>query len=76
VIRILKFEIFLASTGYPTGKITCASMCNILYPQVNIGNPTYIFFVDEYEYGMVLPNGYIPVVIPTHESKSLWIFVS
>jgi hypothetical protein len=50
---------------YPTGKITHAgtSMGKILYPRAYMGNPMgRIFYV--YGYGMVLPDGYVPVAIP------------
>jgi hypothetical protein len=30
-----------------------------------MGNPTGRFFFDGYEYGMVLPDGYVLVAIPT-----------
>jgi hypothetical protein len=67
VIGILEFNYFLAGTGYPTGKNTRAGtgMGKILYPRVYMGNPTGRVFFDGYGYGMVLPNGYVPVAIPT-----------
>jgi hypothetical protein len=40
-------------------------MGKILYPRVYMGNPTGIIFFDGYGYGMVLPDGYVPVAIPT-----------
>jgi hypothetical protein len=68
VIDILEFKTFLAGTGYPTGKNTRAGtgMGKILYPRVYMGNPTGRMFFDGYGYGMVLPDGYVPVAIPTH----------
>jgi hypothetical protein len=41
VIDILEFETFLATMGYPTGKITrtCTCMSKILFPRADIGNP-------------------------------------
>jgi hypothetical protein len=66
VIGILEFNSFLAGTGYPTGKNTRAGtgMGKILYPRVYMGNPTDRIFFDGYGYGMVLPDGYVPVAIP------------
>jgi hypothetical protein len=63
----LEFKTFLAGTGYPTGKNTCAGtgMGKILYLRVYTGNPTGIIFFDGYGYGMVLPDGYVPVAIPS-----------
>jgi hypothetical protein len=63
VIGILEFNSFLAGTGYPTGKNTHAGtgMGKILYPRVYMGNPTGRIFFDRYGYGMVLPDGYVPV---------------
>ena len=67
MIGILEFNSFLAGTGYPTGKNTRAGtgMGKILYPRVYMGNPTGRIFFDGYGYGMVLPDGYVPVAIPT-----------
>jgi hypothetical protein len=67
VICILEFNSFLAGTGYPTGKNTRAGtgMGKILYPRIYMGNPTGRIFFDGYEYGMVLPDGYVPVAIPS-----------
>jgi hypothetical protein len=67
VIDILESKIFLAGTGYPTGKITRAGtgMGRILYPRAYMGNPTGTSFFDGYGYGMTLPDGYVPVAIPT-----------
>jgi hypothetical protein len=67
VIGILEFNSFLAGTGYPTGKNTRAGMGmgKILYPRVYMGNPMGRIFFDGYEYGMVLPDGYVPVAIPS-----------
>jgi hypothetical protein len=66
VSGILEFNSFLAGTGYPTCKNTRVgtSMSKILYPRVYMGNPTGRIFFYRYEYGMVLPDGYIPVAIP------------
>ena len=66
MIGILEFKTFLAGTGYPTGKNTRAGtgMGKILYPRVYMGNPTGRIFFDGYGYGMVLPDGYVPVAIP------------
>jgi hypothetical protein len=33
-----------------------------------MGNPTGRIFFDGYGYGMVLPDGYVPVAIPTPET--------
>jgi hypothetical protein len=43
----LKFTSFLAGTGYPTDKNTCAGtgMGKILYPRVYMGNPTGTIFL-------------------------------
>ena len=67
MIGILEFNSFLAGTGYPTGKNTRAGtgMGKILYPRVYMGNPTGRIFFDGYGYGMVLPDGYVPVAIPS-----------
>jgi hypothetical protein len=67
VIGILEFKTSLAGAGYPTGKNTRAGtgMGKILYPRVYMGNPTGRIFFDGYEYGMVLPDGYVLVAIPT-----------
>ena len=68
MIGILEFKTFLAGAGYPTGKNTRAGtgMGKILYPRVYMGNPTGRIFFDGYGYGMVLPDGYVPVAIPKH----------
>jgi hypothetical protein len=65
VIGILKFNSFLAGTSYPTGKNTRSGtgMGKILYPRVYMGNLTGRIFFDGYGYGMVLPDGYVPVAI-------------
>jgi hypothetical protein len=49
---------------YPTGKITHAGtgMGKILYPRAYMGNPMGRIFYG-YDYGMVLPDGYVPVAI-------------
>jgi hypothetical protein len=67
VIGILEFKIFLTGTGYPMGKNTRAGtdMSKILYPRVYMGNPMGTIFFDKYGYGMVLPDRYVPVAIPT-----------
>jgi hypothetical protein len=69
VIGILEFKTFLAGTGYPTGKNTRAGtgMGKILYPRVYMGNPTGRIFFDGYGYGMVLPDGYVPIAIPKYK---------
>lgn len=51
MIEILEFEIFLG-------------MSKILNLRANMGNLISIFFVDVYEYRMVLPDRYILVFIP------------
>jgi hypothetical protein len=68
VIDILEFKTFLASTGYSMGKIARAGtgMGRILYPRAYMGNPTGRSFFDGYGYGMALPDGYVPVAIPSH----------
>ena len=77
MIGILEFNSFLAGTGYPTGKNTRAGtgMGKILYPRVYMGNPTGRIFFDGYGYGMVLPDGYVPVAIPSflefHDTRDL-----
>jgi hypothetical protein len=43
-------------------------MGKILYPRVYMGNPTGRIFFDGYGYGMVLPDGYVPVAIPNYQS--------
>jgi hypothetical protein len=55
--------------GYPTCKITHAgtSMSKILYPRAYIGNTMGRFF-NVYMYGMVVPDGYIPITIPSHKA--------
>jgi hypothetical protein len=65
VISILEFKTFLAGTGYPMGKNTHAGtgMGKILYPRAYMGNPMGRIFFDGYGYGMVLPDGYVPVAI-------------
>jgi hypothetical protein len=40
-------------------------MGKILYPRAYMGNPAGRIFFDGYEYGMVLPDGYVPITIPT-----------
>jgi hypothetical protein len=66
VIGILDFKTFLAGMGYPTGKNTHAGtgVSKILYPRAYIGNLTGNFFYG-YGYGMVLPDRYVSVAIPT-----------
>jgi hypothetical protein len=59
VIGILEFKTFLADTS--VGKI--------LYPRAYMGNPTGIIFLGGYVYGMVLPDEYVPVVIPKHDRQ-------
>jgi hypothetical protein len=63
----IEIKTFLAGTGYSMGKNTRAGtgMGKILYPRAYIGNPMSRYFFDVYEYGMVLPDGYVPVAIPT-----------
>jgi hypothetical protein len=63
----LEFNSFLVGTGYPMGKNTRAGtgMGKILYPRVYMGNPTGRIFFYGYGYGMVLPDGYVPVAILT-----------
>jgi hypothetical protein len=72
VIGILEFKTFLAGMGYPTGKNTRAStgMGKILYPRAYMGNPTGRIFL-WYGYGMVLPDGYVPVAIPNFYPRAL-----
>jgi hypothetical protein len=67
VIDILEFKTFLAGTGYPTGKITRVGtgMGRILYPRAYMGNSTGKSFLDGYGYGTALPDGYVPVAIPS-----------
>jgi hypothetical protein len=74
VIGILEFNSFLAGMGYPTGKNTRAGtgMGKILYPRVYMGNPTGRIFFDGYGYGMVRPDGYVPVAIPSRASRMLF----
>ena len=76
MIGILEFKTFLAGTGYPTGKNTRAGtgMGKILYPRVYMGNPTGRIFFDGYGYGMVLPDGYVPVAIPIPIPAQLHFF--
>jgi hypothetical protein len=52
---------------YPMGKITHVGtgMGKILYPRAYMGNQMGRIFFDGYGYGMVLPDGYVPVAIPT-----------
>jgi hypothetical protein len=38
-----------------------------------MGNPTGRIFFDGYGYGMVLPDGYVPVAIPTARPLTWWI---
>jgi hypothetical protein len=78
VIGILEFKTFLAGTSYPTGKNTRAGtgMGKILYPRVYMGNPTGRIFFDGYGYGMVLPDGYVPVAIPTEDPAEYRAFVN
>jgi hypothetical protein len=73
VIGILESNFFLAGTGYPMGKNTRAGtgMGKILYPRVYMGNPTGRIFFDGYRYGMVIPDGYVPVAIPSRTSIHL-----
>jgi hypothetical protein len=73
VIGILEFNSFLAGTVYPTGKNTRAGMgmIKILYPRVYMGNPMGVIFFDGYGYGMVLPDGYVPVAIPSSKRDAL-----
>jgi hypothetical protein len=72
VIGILEFNSFLAGTGYPTGKNTRVGtgMGKILYPRVYMGNPTGRIFFDGYGYGIVLPDGYVPVAIPKRTAQA------
>ena len=67
----MEFKTFLAGTGYPTGKNTRAGtgMGKILYPRVYMGNPTGRIFFDGYGYGMVLPDGYVPIAIPNRKGS-------
>jgi hypothetical protein len=73
VISILEFKTFLAGTGYPMGKNTHAGtgMGKILYPRAYMGNPMGRIFFDGYGYGMVLPDGYVPVAISNIEPARL-----
>jgi hypothetical protein len=54
-------------TGYPTGKITRTGlgMGKIPYSYAYMSNLTDIIFMDGYGYGMVIPNGYKLVAIPS-----------
>jgi hypothetical protein len=72
VISILEFKTFLAGTDYPTGKSTRTGtgMGKILYPRAYMGNPTGRIFFDRYGYGMVLPDGYVPVALSTWLASS------
>jgi hypothetical protein len=67
VIDILEFKTFLTGTGYPTGKNTRAGIGTgkILYPRAYMSNPISRIFFGGYEYGMVLPDGYVRVAIPS-----------
>jgi hypothetical protein len=67
LIEILEFEAFLVGTGYPTGKITRVGigMGKIPYSCTYMSNLTDIIFMDGYGYGMVIPNGYKLVAIPS-----------
>ena len=41
-----------------------------------MGDPTGRIFFDGYGYGMVLPDGYVPVAIPRHRSLELDLVIN
>jgi hypothetical protein len=66
VIGILEFKTSLAAMGYLTGKITCAgTVCVRLYTREHIWVTRRVDFFYGYKYEMVLPDGYVPIAIPT-----------
>jgi hypothetical protein len=73
VIDILEFKNFLAGTSYPMGKITRAGtgMGTILYSRAYMGNPTGRSFFGGYGYGTALPDGYVPVAIPSRDKNQM-----
>jgi hypothetical protein len=40
------------------------------YPLVYMGNPVRLFLCRGYEYGAVIPGGYLPIVISTFKSSN------
>jgi hypothetical protein len=71
----MKFDTFQAGTCYPICKITHTGTCmgKILCPWADTGNSTSRFFY-EYEYWMILPDGYIPLLSlsPQELAKNLF----
>jgi hypothetical protein len=64
MIAILEFKTFLASMGYPMGKNTRTRRVWVrFYTREYIWVTRFLF--DGYGYGMVLLDGYVPVVIPS-----------
>jgi hypothetical protein len=42
------------------------------YPPAYMGDPMGLFFCHGYEYGVVIPGGYLPIAISSHPEYNLY----